>query len=320
MHRRHFMHHFLLGSLGLQLSARFKQTHSANPIRPAALKPGDSVALIAPAGPALPERVAVATANIAALGLRVQEGQSLRAQNGYFAGTDAERLHDLHAAFADSTVQAVWCVRGGYGCTRLLPNLDFKLIKHNPKLFIGYSDITALHTAIRQTTGLMTFHAPVAAAPFTPFSETALRRLFFEGMASDWLPLNDKAYSIRAGTARGPLTGGNLTVLTALAGTDWEPDFRNGIVALEDVGERPYRIDRMLTQLLQATNLRRAAGIALGDFTDCDPKPGEPSLTLREVLEDRLGGLGIPVWGGYPFGHIDEQMTWGYGEVVNMGG
>ena len=194
------------------------------------------------------------------------------------------------------------------------------MIKQNPKLFIGCSDITALHTAIRQVTGLMAFHAPVAAAPFTPFAETALRRLFFEGMASDWLPLEGKAYSIRAGTARGPLMGGNLTVLTALAGTDWEPDFRNGIVALEDVGERPYRIDRMLTQLLQATNLRRAAGIALGDFTDCDPKPGEPSLTLREVLQDRLGGLGIPVWGGYPFGHIDEQMTWGYGEVVNMGG
>ncbi|MFZ4635475.1 MAG: S66 peptidase family protein [Saprospiraceae bacterium] len=320
MHRRHFMHHFLLGSLGLQLFARFKPMHLASLVRPAALKPGDQVALIAPAGPALPERIETALANIAALGLRVLEGRYLREQNGYFSGTDAERLQDLHAAFADTTVQAVWCVRGGYGCTRLLPDVDFKLIKRHPKLFIGYSDITALHVAIREQTGLMTFHGPIAAAPFTPFSEASLRRLVFEGMASDWSPIAEKKYTLHPGQARGPLTGGNLTVLTALSGTPWEPDFKNGIVALEDVGERPYRIDRMLTQLLQATNLRQAAGIALGDFTDCDPKPGEPSLTLEEVLRDRLGKLGIPVVGGFPFGHIDEQMTWGYGDVVTLGG
>lgn len=304
------------------------QTQSAAPPvlplrrRPPRLRDGATVALIAPASPASDEKIAKALANLAAQGYRVREGAALRARHGYLAGEDAVRLADLHWAFSAPDVDAVWCVRGGYGCTRLLPMLNYDLIREHPKPFIGYSDVTALHLAIGQKTGLVTFHGPVAAADFPENTLQHFRAAVTQPQAGYTLQapraeeeLRDEAFrpfTLTSGKATGRLTGGNLSLLAAMAGTPFEPSFRGKIVFMEDVGEQPYRIDRLLTQLLQATDLRHAAGIALGVLAECGPKNAEFSLSLPETLRDRLGNLGIPVVYGLPFGHVAHQATFAY--------
>jgi len=292
-------------------------------IKPVRLREGATVALIAPSSPPSAEKLAKGIANLTQFGFKILEGKSLRAQNGYLAGTDAERLADLHWAFQNPEIEAVWCIRGGYGAGRLLPDLDFDLIRRNPKPLIGYSDVTALHIAIHQRTGLVTFHGPVAASDYPEDTWSQFRAMLMlpvvpyeiaaptEGI--EFEPPEYHPFVISPGQATGALTGGNLALLSSLAGTAFAPIFKKKIVFIEDVGEQPYRLDRMLTQLLQATDLAQAAGIALGVFNDCQPKPGSPSLSLQDALRDRLGGLGIPVVYGIPFGHVDHQATFAYG-------
>jgi len=292
-------------------------------ILPAPLRPGARVSLIAPASPASDEKIAQALANLKNLGLEVKEGVSMRKHLGHLAGTDAERLADLHNAFSDPETDAVWCVRGGYGCTRLLPDVDFDLIRRHPKLFFGYSDVTALHLAIGQKTGLVTFHAPVAAGSYSNATFPHLMEVARKGTAPYTIhkPYPEDAvaegafdpFTIHEGFAEGELTGGNLSLLAALCGTPWQPSFKNKLVFMEEVGEQPYRIDRLLTQMLEATDLRQAAGLALGVFYDCQPKKSEFSLTLKETLLDRLVPLGIPTMYGLPFGHVTDQATLPYG-------
>jgi len=290
-------------------------------VLPNKLKTGDRVSLIAPGSPPSDEKLALALSSLSSLGFRVKEGTHLRKKNGYLAGTDADRLSDLHQAFSDPDTDAVWCVRGGYGCARLLPGLNFDIIRNNPKVFIGYSDITALHVAIHQQTGLATFHGPVAVSDLPSFTLNHLRAVVMgeeaphriQGVTDASAPLHYQPFTIAPGRAEGSLTGGNLALLAALAGTPFAPVFKDKIVFIEDVGEKPYRIDRMITQLLQATDLRAAAGIALGIFDDCNPDPESPSLTLGETLKLCLGNLGIPVFYGLPFGHIQGQCTLPYG-------
>lgn len=291
-------------------------------ILPGPLRPGARISLIAPASPASEEKIAQAFTNLGNLGFEVKEGVSMRKRLGHLAGTDAERLADLHNAFADPETDAVWCVRGGYGCTRLLPDVDFDLIRRHPKPFFGYSDVTALHLAIGQKTGLVTFHSPVAAGEYTfgtfrHFMEVvrngtapyAIHKLVPEEVVPDY-PFDP--FTIREGVAEGELTGGNLSLLAAMCGTPWQPSFKNKLVFLEEVGEQPYRIDRLLTQLLEATDLRKAAGLVLGVFFDCQPKNSDYSLTLKDTLLDRLATLGIPALYGFPFGHIPDQVTLPY--------
>ena len=292
-------------------------------LKPARLREGAVVALIAPASPFSEEKLANARRNFENLGFKIREGKNLMARYGYLAGTDEQRLADLHWAFGDPEIEAIWCIRGGYGCTRLLPKVDFELIRDNPKPFIGYSDVTALHLAIRQKTGLVTFHGPVAVAEFPENTLRHFRAALVEPVLNYAIPAPGEAeqlpgeeyrpYVITSGTARGKLTGGNLSLLAAMVGTPIFPSFKNKIAFIEDVGEQPYRIDRMLTQLLQATDLHQAAGIALGVFFDCKPKSDSPSLTLEETLRDRLGNLNIPVMYGIPFGHVAYQATLPYG-------
>ncbi len=301
--------------------------------KPARLRAGATVALIAPASPFSAEKLATTRANFEKLGFQVREGKNLFAQNGYLAGSDEQRLADLHWAFGDPEVEAVWCIRGGYGCSRLLPDIDYDLVKRNPKPFIGYSDVTALHLAIHARTGLVTFHGPVAASDFPDNTLAHFRAVLTDPLAgyvlkipaeTEELPGEEfRPFVIAGGKARGVLTGGNLSLLSALAGTSFAPSFRGKIAFIEDVGEQPYRIDRMFTQLLQATDLKKAAGIALGVFSGCQPKGDGPSLTLAETLRDRLGGLGIPVIYGIPFGHVEHQATFAYGieaELDTMAG
>ncbi len=293
-------------------------------IKPKALKQGDQVAVIAPASGVAPESFDRALASLTELGFRPKAGEHARGRKGFLSGTDAERLADLHAAFADKDVKAVWCVRGGGGSPRLLPLLDFELIKKNPKVFIGFSDITALHVAISQRTGLVTFHGPVGTSQYTDYTRGRVMELL-TGSAKppivvDPSPENLKKEAtlfhpatIKGGRATGKLTGGNLSLLAALCGTPYAlKDIAGKILFIEDINEPPYRVDRMLTQLRQSLDLRSLAGIALGVFDDGAnaAKDAEP---LLDVFRDRLGDLGVPVVYGLSFGHITDNMTLPYG-------
>jgi muramoyltetrapeptide carboxypeptidase len=284
---------------------------------PDRLQPGDTVGLIAPGSSISEEGIVKAIRQIESLGLKVKVGKRLRAINGFLAGTDRQRIDDIHAMFADPTVKAVWCVRGGYGCGRLLPLLDYKMIKRNPKVLIGYSDITALTTAITRQTGLVTFHGPVGSSDFTDFTSMHLKAALLAG--NSWAPIERppvspegtayESYVIRGGTAEGALWGGNLSLLAAASGTDFAPPIKGSLLFIEDIGEDPYKLDRMLTQLRQSWNLSSAAGILLGIFKGCEADPDDRSLTLRETLTGRFEDLGVPVAYGFPIGHIKDMCT-----------
>ena len=301
------------------LSENREFTGRKNTIKPKRLVIGETVAVIAPSSGVEAAGFEKALQNLADLGFKTKVGKSARNIKGFLAGTDKERLDDLHQAFADKEVNAIWCVRGGYGASRFLPDLDFNLIKKNPKILIGYSDITALHLAIHQNTGLVTFHGPVAASTYSDYAKKHVVNVLMNPPAPYKIELSPdniakesnlfKTETITKGKARGKLIGGNLSLLTAMAGTPFAlRDTKGKILFTEDVGEQPYRVDRMLTQLRQTIDLRQLAGIALGVFEDCNPKDTN-SQSLIEVIKDRLGDLGIPVIYGLSFGHIRDQFT-----------
>jgi muramoyltetrapeptide carboxypeptidase len=288
-------------------------------IKPSRLKTGDTVGVIAPSSGLSTEAFDKALQNLADLGFKTKVGKSARNINGFLAGTDKERLEDIHWAFADKEIKAVWCVRGGYGAARLLPDVNFHLIKKNPKIFIGYSDITALHTAIYQNCGLVTFHGPVASSNYLDYSKTHIVNTLMNPSAPYKIELSEynktnesnlyKTETITKGKVKGKLIGGNLSLLSALAGTPYAlKNLKGKILFIEDVGEQPYRIDRMLTQLLQSTDFSSLSAIALGIFEDCNPKTPN-TQSLLDVLKDRLGSLGIPIIYGLSFGHIRDQFT-----------
>ncbi len=288
-------------------------------IKPKRLAKGDTIGVIAPASGVTPEEFAKALQNMADLGFKTKIGKYAQNRIGFLAGTDKERLEDLHWAFGDKEIDAVWCVRGGYGVSRLLPNVDFGLIKKNPKIFVGYSDITALHLAISQNCGLVTFHGPVAASTFSDYSKNHVVNMLMNPSAPYKIELSPdnvakesnlfKTEIITKGKCRGKIVGGNLSLLTALAGTPFAlRNVKDKILFIEDVGELPYRVDRMLTQLRQSVDLHSLTGIALGVFEDCNPKNSD-SQSLIDVVKDRLGDLKIPVIYGLSFGHIRDQFT-----------
>ncbi|MEM1320591.1 MAG: LD-carboxypeptidase [Bacteroidota bacterium] len=323
MNRRYFKRS-LLTAMGLATLAplqslaakrpRFDRKRSPRLLKPKALKPGDTVGLVAPGSAATEEQFQKSLSQLQSLGLQVRYTDNILARRGYLAGEDQQRLDDLHQFFADSSIQGIWCMRGGYGSARLLDRIDYKLIRKNPKVLIGYSDITALLQAIHIKTGLVGFHGPVAVSDFNEYTVQQLNALLMSPQRPYRLPYpedqgREEVYTIRSGKARGRLIGGNLSLLTALVGTPYQWKVKGKILFIEDVGEKPYRIDRMLTQLLQSAPLEKAAGIALGVFANCEAKPGDSSLRLSETLQDRLAQLGIPVVYGLPFGHISQQCT-----------
>jgi muramoyltetrapeptide carboxypeptidase len=289
-------------------------------MKPKRLQAGDTLGVVAPSS-AIPEHVIEkALENLTNLGFKLKLGKNVRASNGYLAGTDEQRVEDLHWAFSDPEVDAVWCIRGGYGATRILPMIDFKIIKKNPKIFIGYSDITALHVAIFQKTGLVTFHGPVGTSEYTEFTKPNVWDLLTKPTPQYLLKHSEenlknesnlfKLEVITAGKCQGQLIGGNLSLLSAMDGTPYAlKNLKGKILFMEDIDERPYRVDRMLTQMLQTHDFKQLAGIALGIFEGCNPKVDENSLTLMECFKDRLGNLGIPVIYGLSFGHIKNQFT-----------
>lgn len=308
---------------------------SANPgkaparLLPAALKPGDSVALVSPsAAMDEPFNFQLAQEVLEALGLKVRAGAHMRSRRGHLAGGDAERAGDINHAFADPQIKAVVCARGGSGAARILPLLDYASIRRNPKILLGYSDITALHNAIHARTGLVTFHGPNGSGSWNSFNAEQFRRLFFQRELMEYRNISDagdelvqrnnRIQTITSGRARGELVGGNLTVLTAIAGSPYLPDFRGKILFLEDVSEAPYRVDRMFSTLKLMGVLDQVAGIIFGECTDCKPADGFGSLTISEILDDYIKPLGIPAYSGAMIGHIRKQFIVPVGGKVEM--
>ncbi|WP_298578425.1 LD-carboxypeptidase [uncultured Luteimonas sp.] len=296
---------------------------------PMPLAKGDTVALVSPSA-ATDERLDLRLSQevMEALGFRVKTGAHFGARRGHLAGSDEARAADINAAFADDEVRAVIAVRGGSGAARVLPLLDYEAIRANPKVLLGYSDITALHNAILARTGLVTFHGPNGTGSWNGFNTDQFERLFFRRELMEYrnpveagdelVPRRNRTLTIAGGKARGELVGGNLTVLTALAGSPYLPDFTGKILFLEDVSEAPYRIDRMLSTLKLMGALDRIAGLIFGECTDCDPGDGYGSLTLDEIFDDHLKPLGIPAYRGALIGHIRQQFIVPVGGRVEM--
>ena len=311
----------LAGALPRSLTALAPASARPQTVRPARLRPGDTVGLIDPASAIWePLNVEIVAESLAALGFKTKRGANLLARHGYFAGTDEQRAADLNAMFADPQVRAIHCVRGGWGCARLLPLLDWPMIARNPKILLGYSDITALLLSLHAKTGLVTFHGPVGTSQWNPFNVGFMKRVLQEGEAvtfenlkeikeDDLTVVENRVQTLRPGTARGRLLGGNLTVLTSLVGSGYLPDWDGCILFIEDVEEAPYRIDRMLTQLRLAGILGKARAVIWGNCTKCSPGEGFGSLTVTDVLRDHLLPLGVPVWSGAMIGHIEKQFT-----------
>ncbi len=289
-------------------------------LRPRRLKAGDTVGLVSPAR-ATYERAGYTTAieSLQALGFKVKEGRYLRARNGHFAGTDAQRAEDLNAMFADPEVDGIICMTGGSGATRILSLLDYDGIRRHPKVLVGYSDITALLNGIYARTGLVCFHGPMGASEWNDFSVGYFRRVLMEGQAVQFtnpaekgaglVQTSGRTQTIRGGRARGKLLGSNLSVLVTLLGTPYVPDFRGSILFLEDVNEYIYRIDRMLSHLRLAGALDHLAGVVLGQFTDCKPGEGYGNLPLDDVFDDYFKPLNVPVFSGSMFGHVRPKFT-----------
>jgi muramoyltetrapeptide carboxypeptidase len=280
------------------------------------------VAVVAPASPpADPERIDRGLAALEDLGFKPSLARHARGRRGFLSGSDRDRAADLMRAFTDSKVRGIFCVRGGQGATRLLDRLDYRLIHANPKVFLGYSDVTALHLALGKHAGLVTFHGPMVAADFAnedlpAFTVESLRRVICRATPPGSLVegyTGGTVFALRRGIAEGRLLGGNLTVLNTLIGTPHQPDFRGRILFLEDIDEAPYRIDRLLTHLLNAGLLQQVAGVAVGLCRNCEDAraktAGEYRQSLRDVLKERLKPLRVPVVVGLPFGHLAHNAT-----------
>jgi muramoyltetrapeptide carboxypeptidase len=289
-------------------------------IKPKALKAGDTIGLVTPASPITKEQLEKAVKNIEDLGFKaVYNEKRVLSRYGYLAGEDLFRADDLNLMFNNPEIDGIWCVRGGYGSARILGMLNYRVIKDNPKVLIGYSDITALLQAVFKYTGLICFHGPGAASDFTEYTKRHVQAVLMNPQKKyviDYPKENSDNEStefeplvIQKGIAEGRLIGGNLTLATSLIGTRYDINYDNRLVFLEDVGEKPYRIDRMITQLLLAGKFQRARGVVLGVFMDCEAKKGSQSLSLRETLLDRFQKFKVPVIYGMSFGHIANQFT-----------
>jgi len=325
MQRRYFSKIFvgamMLPSINMAAASPKLRKIPKKIIKPTRLASGDVIGLIAPGSGMSAEAFEKAVTHIESLGFKTRYTATARLENGYLSADEWQRAADLHRAFSDPEVKAVWCVRGGYGCARLLPFIDFSIIKKNPKIFIGFSDITAVHLAILGITGLVTFHGPVGISEFNPYTQSHILELlmhpqptftFSPATTQGTENMADPVYAFKTlvkGQCEGRLIGGNLTLLTSLAGTPWAPDLSNTLLFLEDIDERPYKLDRMYTQMIESNNLNLVNGFALGIYPGCVPKEGELSMNMEEMHLDRLGNFRKPIGYGFSIGHVPNQCT-----------
>ncbi|MFP4481963.1 MAG: LD-carboxypeptidase [Thermovirgaceae bacterium] len=297
-------------------------------LKPRALVTGDVIALVSPSSPSPPESFDKARAAVEGLGFRVKPAPGCREALGYLAGPDEVRARDINEMFADPEVKGIFCLRGGDGATRILDRIDARTAARNPKVFLGYSDITVLHAVLNKKAKLCTFHGPMPASDFTRktfsgyVSENLLKALCKVEPLGDIHPHDSKPLleTLVPGVAEGELVGGNLALVCSLLGTPWEIDTRGKILILEDTDEPPYRIDRMLTQLRLAGKLHEAAGIFLGQFTNVKPKNPKRTFTLREIFETVVAPVGRPTLLNGCFGHGDYKVTLPLGARARIGG
>jgi len=328
---------FLLGaSAGLATAAWAQKSDAVATrplIKPPILRPGDRVGMIAPASNVYePEEVLIAKETMEQYGFQVELGRHLSAQYGYLAGRDAERAADVNEMFRRDDIRGIVTFMGGYGCSRLLPLLDYDLIRKHPKVIVGHSDITSLLLGIHSQTGLVTFHGSSGLTGVGDYAIAQFRRAIMSTQVigaiaqppkrEAGVEKENRLITIVPGQATGALIGGNLTLVTNLLGTPFEPDTRGKIFFLEEIGEEPYRIDRMMTQLWLAGKFQQAAGIALGHFVDCassDYKPSFPqTLSLENVLRDRLEPLQKPTLYNLMFGHIRDNAVLPIGVTATL--
>ncbi len=333
MERRDFLQLAAVAGLASGLPAVTRAGESAAVIKPRRLSPGDTVTLVAPANATFESvDVQIASESLEALGFKVRVGGHLYDRHGYLAGDDKARAEDINKAFADTSVAGVHAIRGGWGSARLLPYLDFELIRRNPKVIIGYSDVTALLLSIQARTGLFTFHGPIGLGRWDSYSLDYYKRVVMSGEQVTYtnkqgispdrnalVQVDYRTQTITPGRARGRLLGGNLTVLTTIIGSPYLPDWEGCIFFCEDVHEELYRIDRMLTQLKLAGVLSKIKGFVFGGCSQCGPGDGNyGALTLEEIFADHIKPLGVPAWQGAMIGHAQPQWTLPEGAQVEI--
>ena len=285
-------------------------------LKPKPLKKGDTIGLVGVSG-ALQnpeERYPKMMEAIDALGYKVIVADSCREQYGYLSGSDASRARGLNQMFADDRVDAVVCMRGGYGVARMLDQVDYDIIRANPKIFLGYSDITALHTAIHEKVGMVTFHGPMPSTCWTKFDdftrESMLRALTStEPLGELKNPEGMEPECVVPGVCEGTLVGGNLSLIASACGTPYALDVEDKVLLLEDIGEKIYRLDSMLTQLRQAGMFEKCAGVVLGGFTDCTVEYENYALVLEDIVRDIIVPAGKPVLANMSIGHMDTKIT-----------
>jgi muramoyltetrapeptide carboxypeptidase len=329
MKRRNFIQGAVLSAfIPAVFTTNLLQMPSSGIIKPRALKHGDTIGIVAP-GSAVTDPMDIEKVYeiMNYLGLNVRFGKHVTKGHGYKTRTVEERLSDIHEMFADDRIKGIFCIRGGYGSGQLLDKLDYDLIRSKPKVFLGFSDITAMHNAIQKLTGLVTFHGPVMLSDFSNYTMEHLERAIFStepiGVISNpesksGVRENYPVLTITPGIARGRLTGGNLSLVSSLIGTPYEIDVKDKVLFIEDVGEAPYRIDRMLTQLRLAGKLN-ARGIVFGLCAGCDTSNGSTwDSSLGEVLQNILSTAGVPCFYGLTFGHTSDQLTLPMGVEVEI--
>ena len=287
-----------LGMSACEPKSEGKSTQSQSvKIKPKALKAGDTLGLVAPASPIYQTSVFdEMLENLEGLGFKLKLGKYVRSQRGYLAGTDEQRARDLMDMFEDPEVDGIMCIRGGWGCNRILPLLDYDIIRNNPKVLCGFSDITSLHMAIYKHSDLITFHGPVGKSTWNSFTKEAFKQIIWNGETPEFSIPNDSenTFTVSSGQVEGKMLGGNLSVLVSMLGSEYIPSFEGAILFLEDIGESVYRIDRMLTQLKLAGILDQLNGFVFGKCTYCDA--GSNSLTMKQVLDDHVKTLNIPAF------------------------
>jgi muramoyltetrapeptide carboxypeptidase len=300
------------------------------PIKPVALRPGDMIVLVAPAGKLERGRIELARQRLEELGFRVIVPDTLYRTRGYLAGTDQERADELMAAFKNPDVKAIFPGTGGFGTTRMLDLLDYDVIQANPKILVGFSDITALHLAIAKKCNLITFHSPVAQHGLgsTDGLSEFSAKWFWRCLRSDTdaaadgfryeVPNESPLQTVRGGTARGRLIGGNLSLVAATVGTPYDIETDGRVLFFEDVNEAPFRIDRMFSQLRLAGKLEKPAAVILGQFTKCVAKEGDASLTVDEIFADYFADAPYPVVKNFPAGHTPNNATLPIGALFEV--